>query len=248
MFRCLLARIFSLIKSATSVVKSVDWSSIVVGVATAIKGSPSKTADGYMIIKPAILSDANILTAVSILRLVLSAIPVPGVALASPLLGLGTVGFDLWKRMAFSKAYDQLKIPPVDPNILKVFFLTTPALKAAYIDMLTIAEVSEENIEKLEKVYNDISFITNADFLVAKYPNIDAGFLRARAKRNLTVMQINIEQIEQAVLQKSNTPETHADAKKAFGLVKELFPAMSDWSLLKSDGFKNIVSIIDLAV
>lgn len=239
---------WSFLTKVFSYAKSIDWSSMILGVAKTIRGSSSEVEDKFLILKPHALSDDNVIKAVSVLRLVLSFVPHPAATLAGPLMGLGVTGFNLWKRMSASKEFDLLKTPLVDINIMRAFFSNTPALSTAYPEVLKSGPVSDSQISKWERIYNDISFITDSKILQAKYPEIDASFLEKRAARNAEIMQKALTEIQQEILKVSKSPETDANIKQAFSFLMELFPAMQSWVLFNSKNFDSIVEIIDTVV
>jgi hypothetical protein len=100
-------------------------------------------------------------------------------------------------------------------------------------------------MRELEPVFNDLSFLTNFEMLRAKYPHFDHGYLKARASENLATLQTNLDAIEQALLQVSQSPETNANIRGAFESLKGLFPVMNDWALFNSEGFDDVIDIID---
>jgi hypothetical protein len=81
--------------------------------------------------------------------------------------------------------------------------------------------------------------------LRAKYPHLDHKYLKARAEENLVTLQANLDVIEQALLQVSQSPETNANIRGAFESLKGMFPAMNDWALFNSEGFDDVIGIID---
>ena len=51
--------------------------------------------------------------------------------------------------------------------------------------------------------------------------------------------------IEQEIQKVSHRPEIKANLSEALDALKTLFPAMRDWSLFNSDGFNEILEIVD---
>jgi hypothetical protein len=211
----------------------------------AVRGDKLEVDERYIVIKPRILSDENMLKSVSALRAVLAFTPVPGAAIAAPVLGLGAVGFKLWKRISLSREYDQLLYPPTDPNMLRFFIQLDPELKKHYGDLIQEQNWGPEAMQELEPVFNDLSFLTHSEMLRAKYPHLDYSYLKKRASENRTALQSNLDKIEQEILKVSQSPETNANIRGAFESLRELFPVMNDWALFNSEGFDDIVEIID---
>lgn len=241
-------RLIRWIKEAWRKVIAVDWSTIILGVAGILKKSTPDVDERYLVIKPHILSDDNIMKAASAIRMIVSFVPHPATLIAGPLMGLGITGFSLWKKMAASQVYDVLEVPPADPNIIRMFFSFTPEVREHYEELAAGPNISFENLAVLEKVYNDFHFITEADILKEKYPNIDVAFLQKTAERNLRIMQKRISVMEQKVIQFSNSAESDANVREAFTLIKKVFPALNSWALFNSKSFDKIIDTIDMAV
>ncbi len=245
MLASILDRITRILSSIWRRLKLIQWTSAVLAILKAAKKETLEVDEKYLIIKPRILSDDNYLRGMSALKAVLTFVPFPGVQLASPVLALGTVGFKLWKRMSLSREYDQLEFPPVDPNMLRFFFQLDPELAKHYGGLTSPKKWGHEAIQELEPIFNDLSFLTNFEMLRAKYPHFDFDYLRGRAEKNLAALRKNLDIIEQALLQVSQTPETNANIRGAFESLKELFPVMNDWALFSSEGFDEVIEIID---
>lgn len=224
----------------------IDWAGAVLAILKASKKEGLKVDKKYIVIKPRILSDDNILRGVTALKAALAFIP--PAALAVPILGLGEVGFNLWKRIALSKEYDQLKYPPIDPNILRLSVEFDEELGKHYKELLTNENWNEESISQLEKIYNDFSFITDWEMLRAKYPHIDENYIRTRCSNNRNLLHAKLSVIEQEIQKVSHRPEINTNVQKALESLKELFPAMRDWALFNSEGFDELVQIIDTVV
>jgi len=225
--------------------KLIDWIGAVFAILKAAKKETLEVDEKYIVIKPRILSDENYLRGVSALKVALTFVPFPGAQIAGPVLALGEVGFKLWKRISLSRDYDQLVFPPVDPNMLRFFVQLDPELAKHYGDLTTIANWGNAAIQELEPIFNDLSFLTNFEMLRAKYPHFDHDYLKRRAAENLATLQTNLDAIEQALLQVSQSPETNANIRGAFESLKGLFPVMNDWALFNSEGFDEVISIID---
>ncbi len=225
--------------------KLIDWLGAALAILKAAKKDKLEVDKKYIIIKPRNLSDENMLRGVSALKTVLAFTPVPGAAVAAPILGLGAMGFKLWKRISLSRDYDQLLYPPTDPNMLRFFIQLDSELKKHYGDLIEDARWGPEAIQELEPMFNDISFLTDFKILRAKYPHINHNYLKKRATENRSSLQSNLDKIEQELLKVSQTPETNANIRGAFESLRELFPVMNDWALFNSDGFDEVVEIID---
>jgi len=243
-----LTKVFSVAQTAATKVTQVDWSSIVTGVANAIRGNPLKVDPQYMVIKPAILSDTNVSRVVTLVRTVLSFIPNPVGTIAGPLIGLGQVGFNIWKHIAFSSQYDELSIPPADPNIVRVFFMSNPVLAALYGAKAADPNLNEVGLEDLEAVYNDLTFMTDSGLLKAKYPLINEVYLQEQASANLVILNNNLTAIQQGLIKVSNSPETQIDVGTAFNVLLDVFPAMNNWSMFSSDGSREVLALISAVI
>ncbi len=223
--------------------KLIDWLSAAFSILKASKKEDRKVNDKYIVIKPRILSDENYLRGVSVLRGVLGM--VPHTAIASPILGLGVMGFKVWKRIALSAEFNQLEYPPMDPNMLRVSIEMDAELKKHYGQLILSENWSDESISELEKVFNDFQFITDFQMLRVKYPSISEKYIRSRVITNKEILQTNLSAIEQRLLQVSHSAEMDRNIKEAFGMLREIFPAMNDWALFNSEGFKDILELLD---
>lgn len=224
----------------------IDWISAALAILKAAKTEDLRVDEKYIVIRPRILSDENYLRGISVLQGVLSL--VPPVAIAAPILGLGAVGFNIWKRIALSKEYDHLQYPPVDPNMLRLSIEMEPELKKHYGHLILEHNWDEDAITELEKVYNDFQFITDGQMLQAKYPDISDAYVMNRTIINKHNLQIKLEQIEQGILKVSKSPEIDHNVRQAFETLKELFPAMNDWALFNSEGFDDVMETIDTII
>jgi hypothetical protein len=224
----------------------VNWSGAILAILKAARKEDSKVDEKYIIIKPRLLSDENVWKGVAALKAVLAFIP--PAAIAVPVLSLGEMGFNLWKRISLAREYDQVKLPPVDPNIMRVHVELDKELKKHYGELIMEHNWNEETIAELEKVYNDFSFITSFELLRAKYPHIDADYIRARCSHNRDLLQANLYLIEQEIQKVSHRPEINANIQEALEALKALFPVMRDWALFNSEGFDELVEIIDTIV
>ncbi len=221
----------------------VDYIGAALAILKASKKQELPIDDRYVVIKPRLLSDENMLRGVAGLRAILAFFP-PAAAGAT-ILSLGEVGFKIWKHIALAKEYDQLEYPPIDPNLLRLAIQIDPELKKHYGELTLTHNWDEEAISELEKVCNDFSFITNFEMLRAKYPHIDEDYSKNRAIKNRHDLQTNLDTIEQSLIKVSHSPEIEHNVRKAFESVKELFPVMNDWALFNSEGFDEVIEIVD---
>lgn len=226
----------------------VDWSGAILSILKAAKLQDQKVEDKYIVIKPRVLSDANYLRAINILKATVPFIPVPGVAIAAPVLSLGTTGVKIWKRFQLGAEFDQLKYPLVNPNSVYLHFSLDEELKKKYKDLLSPDNWNEKTVQKLESIYNDLNYITDVNMLKAKYPNLNHGYLEKRARNNAEVIQENLEELEQELIKVSHDSKVENNVREAFESLKELFPAMNNWALFNSEGFDEVVDIIDTVV
>ncbi len=224
----------------------VDLIGAALAILKAAKRENSEVDKKYIVVKPRILSDHNLLRGVAALKAVVAFIPPASVA--APLLSLGEVGFQIWKRIALAQEYDQIKFPPIDPNVLRVSVELDEELKKHYGELTLTHNWNAEAIGELEKVYNDFSFITSAELLQAKYPQVDQEYIQGRCVHNRDILQANLSQIEQEIQKVSHRPEINANIQAAVEALREVFPAMRDWSLFNSDGFDEVVELIDTIV
>jgi len=221
----------------------IDWVGAALAILKAAKKEDLRVDEKFIVVRPRILSDENYLRGVSVLRGVLSFIP--PAAIAAPILGLGAMGFKIWKRIALNQDYDRLEYPPVDPNMLRLSIAMDTELKTHYGTLILDENWDMEAIGELEAVYNDFQFITDGQLLKAKYPHVSDEYITQRAGINRHNLQASLTQIEQGLLQVSQKAEINHNIAEAFGLLKELFPAMNDWSLFNSEGFNEVVEILD---
>lgn len=221
----------------------IDWISAALSILRAAKKEDLKVDPKYIVVKPRILSDENYLRGVSVLRGVLTLIP--PAAIGAPILGLGAMGFKIWKRIALAADYDRLQYPPVDPNMLRLSIEMEPELKKHYGQLTLEHNWNEEAISELEVVYNDFQFLTNFEMLRAKYPHVDEEFIRKRTAINRHNLQQNLSAIEQGLMEVSHKPEINHNIRDAFEALRKLFPAMRDWALFNSEGFNDILEILD---
>ena len=224
----------------------VDWSAFMFGIIRASKSDWSRLDPKHVIIKPKILSEDNIWRGVGALRAVLSF--VPSAALAIPILSLGEMGFNIWKRISLDQEYDQIKFPSIDPNTMRVSMRIDSEMKKHYGYLLLEHNWDDATIAELEKVYNDFSFMTNPELLQAKYPEFNSEYVQARCRRNKDILQTDLDLIEQEIKKASLTPEIRMNIAEAIEALKNLFPAMRDWGLFNSEGFQEIIEIIDTVV
>ena len=224
----------------------IDWASLVLGILKVIKKEDQGVDPKYIVIKPRILSDHNMLRSVGVLRSVLAF--VPPAAVAAPVLVLGEVGFNIWKRIALSGEYDSLFYPPIDPSILRVSITLDSELNKHYGHLTTPENWNSGSIGILEEVHNDFSFITNAELLQAKYPQIDPDYIKSKCQENKELLDVSLDQIEQEIIKVSQRPEINANLKEALEALKTVFPVMRDWALFNSEGFDEIVEILDTVI
>ena len=223
--------------------KLIDFFGAALAILSAAKKEDLRVDPKYIVVKPRVLSDENYLRGVSVLRGVLTLIP--PAAIAAPILGLGAMGFKIWKRIALNKEYDRLEYPPVDPNMLRLSIEMDTELKKHYGHLILGHNWNEDTVNELEAVFNDFQFITDGQILQAKYPHISAEYIMERATINLHNLQIKLTQIEQGLVRVSHSPEIEHNIREAFGTLKELFPAMNDWALFNSEGFDDVLEILD---
>ncbi len=221
----------------------IDWIRVLSSLIGAAKGKAQKVDSKYLYLKPRILSDENYMRAVSGIKGVMTFLPFPGMQIAGPVLGLGQMGFKLWKRIALSKEFDQLQFPLVNPNTLHLHFSFDPELKQHY--GVYLDNWDEASILKLQGVYNDLLYMTNPQILKAKYPKIDSTYLEKAAAKNHTVLQGNIDQLEQEYKKVSHSPQIDHKIGKLFEYLRELFPALNDWALFNNSTFKEAIKVID---
>lgn len=242
----LATRIWAKLKSIWRRIRLVDWAGAVLAILKASKKKDLKVDAKYIVIKPRILSDDNLLRGVAALKAVVAFIP--PAAVAAPILGLGEMGFNLWKRISLSQEYDRIKFPPIDPNVLRLSVEFDEELGKHYRELLTDENWNEENIARLEKIFNDFSFITDWEMLRAKYPHIDENYIKTRCRHNESILHAKLSVIEQEIQKVSHSPEIDHNVQKALESLKELFPAMRNWALFNSEGFDELIQIIDTVV
>lgn len=185
--------------------KLLDLIGAALSILKAAKKEDLQVDPKYIVVKPRILSDENYLRGVSVLRGVLTFIP--PAAIAAPILGLGAMGFKIWKRIALNKEYDRLEYPPVDPNMLRLSIEMDPELKRHYGHLILEHNWDEEAVNELEPIFNDFQFITDIQILQAKYPHISDEYITQRASINRHNLQTKLTQIEQGLLQISHSTE-----------------------------------------
>lgn len=224
----------------------IDWSGAIFAILKAVKKEDHKIDPKYIVIKPRVLSDDNIMKGVAALKAVLTF--VPPAAIAVPVLSLGEVGFNIWKRISLAREYDDIKFPPVDPNVMRLHIKLDTELNKHYGHLTAESNWNNENISELEKVFNDFSFITSLELMQAKYPHVDEEYIKNRCMRNREILQANLYQIEQEIRKVSHRPEVQGNLHAGLEALKNLFPAMRNWSLFNSQGFKEILEIIDLII
>lgn len=221
----------------------VDWSGVILAILRVVKKEKHKVDPKYIVIKPRMLSDDNILKGVAALRAVLAF--VPPAAIAVPVLSLGEMGFQIWKRIALARDYDQIKFPPMDPNVMRLQFEFDEELSKHYGHLCAAHNWNDETISELEVIWNDLEYITSLEMLQGKYPHFDEEWLISRANRNRDILQANLHQIEQEIQKVSHRPEIKANLAEGLDALKSLFPAMNDWSLFNSEAFQEIFELID---
>lgn len=224
----------------------MDWLGAALAILKAVKKETLHVDPKYIVIKPRVLSDQNILRGAVALRAVLAFIP--PAAVAAPVLGLGEVGFNLWKRIALGKEFDHLKYPPITPNVLRLSIELDPELHSRYGHLTLGHNWNEESIQEVEKVYNDLSYITDVEMLKAKYPSFPVDYLQSRADKNKQILQKNITTLEQELEKVSLVPEVDQNIREALEFVKNIFPTMNDWALFNSEAFDEFIELIDTIV
>lgn len=224
----------------------VDWSGLILSVIKAARTEDQSVDPKFLVIKPSILSDHNLIRGVSVLRAVLSF--VPAASIAAPLLALGETGFLIWKRIALGKEWDELVFPPVDPNIMRISVELDVELKKHFGHLILQHNWNSEAISDLEKVYNDFWFITDAEMLRAKYPNVRFDYISYCCARNKDVLQNELSIIEQEIKKNSQGAVIDHNVKEAIDALKEIFPTMRNWALFNSEGFDELIDIIDTVV
>ena len=239
----LLNKVKKLLKELYRRLRRVSWFGAIVSILKTVRRKDTKVESKYLVIKHRILSDENYLRGVSVIRSVLTLIP--PAAIAAPILGLGAMGFKIWKRIALSQDYNQILYPPVDPNMLRLSIALDTELNKQYGQLILDVNWNEESISRLESIYNDFQFLTNFEMLRIKYPEVDEEYIRDRVGINQHNLQMNLDAIEQEVLKVSHKAEINHNVREAFGLFKELFPVMNDWALFNSEGFDDILELLD---
>ena len=221
----------------------INWSGLIFSVLKTVKKEDQTVDPKYIAIKPRVLSDHNMLRGVAALRAVLAF--VPPAAIAVPILSLGEVGFKIWKRIALGMAYDSIKFPPIDPNVMRMGIQLDEELNKHYGELALGHNWNMETIQELEAVYNDFSFITSQELLQAKYPQVDTEYIKNACLRNRDLLEENLYEIEQEIQKVSQRPEVDTNLRDALEALKKLFPAMRDWSMFNSKGFDEIMDILD---
>jgi hypothetical protein len=223
--------------------KLVNWVGAALAIVGALRKEDVRISPKHIVVKPRKLSDHNLLRGVSGLRAILYFIP--PAAIAAPVLGLGQMGFKIWKRFALDEEYDRIEFPPMDPNMLRLSIELDPELRKHYGTLVKEHNWNAEVLTELEMVYNDFQFLTDFNMLRAKYPHADEEYVRNKALINKHNMQENLDAIEQELLRVSHTPEISHNIREAFENLRELFPVMQDWALFNSDGFNDVVEVLD---
>lgn len=241
-----LALLGRFLKSVWEKIRLVDWSVFLTATYKAIKKEDLRIDPKYIVIKPRALSDHNLLRCVNALRAVLSVIP--ATAIGAPILSLGEMGFNIFKHISLQAEFSQLKFPPIDPNTLRVSIQIDPELNKHFGYMIAPHNWNSATLRELEPIYNDFSFITSWELLQAKYPQVSESYVKARAAQNLDYLQTALYQIEQEIVKHSHVPEVQHNLKDALEALKQLFPVMRDWALFNSEGFNEILELIDIAV
>ena len=224
----------------------VDWSTFLTAIYKAVKPEDRKVDPKYIVVKPHILSDASVLRGVSVLRAVLTLIP--ATSLAAPILSLGEIGFNIFKHVALKEELSQLKFTPIDPNIVRFTLQNDLELKKHYGPLADPLNSDPSAVHKMEMIYNDFSFMTNAELLQAKYPEVSMEYIEERCSRNRELLQESLAVIEQEILKVSQRPEIQHNIQGALDALKTLFPAMRDWALFNSATFNQLIYLIDIAV
>jgi hypothetical protein len=241
--RTLLAKLRAFFAAAYRRLRVVDWAGAILAILKAVKRDKLKVDPKYIVVKPRILSDENYLRGIAGIQAVLAFIPATSVA--APALGLGAMGFKLWTRISLGRKYEQLEYPPTDPNMLRLSIELDPELGKHYGALVKSHNWTHETMQELEPVYNDFQFITDPQMLKSKYPHVDPEYIDKVASRNRRNMKTRIDNLEQAMIEHSTSPEIEHNIRKAFEYVKEIFPAMNDWALFNSEGFDQILEAID---
>ena len=236
-------KVVSFLREAYRRLKLIDWIGAAFAILKASKKEDLEVDPKYIIIKPRILSDENLLRGVATLKTVVAFIP--PAAIAAPILSLGAMGFKIWKRIALAADYDRIQYPPMDPNMLRLSIDMDPQLSKHYGHLTSADTWNDESISEAEELYNDFQFLTDFEMLRAKYPHMDEGYLRTRVQTNRDNLQVNLSAIEQGFLQVSASTEIEHGVREGFAALKELFPVMNDWALFNSEGFDDLVGIID---
>lgn len=224
----------------------INWAGAILSVLKAVKKEDQKIEPKYLAIKPRMFSDQNILRGVAALKAVLTF--VPPAAIAAPVLGLGEMGFNIWKNIALRQDYNQIKFPPVDPNVMRVNVQFDEELNKHYGHLTLAHNWDQEATAELEKVYNDFSFITSFELLHTKYPHVDEEYVKTVCIRNRELLNANLYQIEQEIFKVSKKPEIETNVQDAVKALKDLFPAMRNWALFNSEGFEEVIEIIDTVI
>lgn len=224
----------------------VDWSAFLTAIYKAVKPEDRRIDPKYIVVKPRILSDANILRGVAALRAVLAFIP--ATAIAAPLLSLGEIGFNIFKHIALKEDLDHIRFIPIDPNLLRFAIQQDPELSKHYGDLTARHNWNPAAISTLERVYNDFSFLTDEELLRAKYPQISWDYIKDRCAKNRDTLQESLSVIEQEIIKIAHKPEVNHNVREALEALKNLFPAMRDWGLFNSKGFNELVDLIDVAI
>jgi len=241
--RTLVTRLKAFFTAAYRRLRLINWAGAVLSILKAVRKDKLKIDPKYMVIKPRMLSDENMLRGVSALQALLTFIP--PAAVAAPALGLGAVGFKIWKRISLGRDYDQIQYPPTDPNMLRLSIELDPELSKHYGELVMSHNWTHETMQELEPVFNDFQFITDAQMLKSKYPHIDTEYIDKTAAKNRRNMDTRIDNLEQTLVSHSTSPEIEHNIRAAFEYVRKIFPTMNDWALFNSEGFDQILDALD---
>jgi len=224
----------------------IEWLGLVLAIIKSVKDENQGISPKYITIKPKVLSDDNMLRGLAALRTALAFIP--ATAIAAPVMLLGEVGFNIWKRIALSGEYDSLLYPPVDPNVIRAKFEFDEELNKYYGHLITPEQWGPDSVSNLESVYNDFSFITDSELLKAKYPEITASYTEEVAAQNKELLDQSLLEIEQQIVELSQKAIGETHVRDAIEALKVVFPALSNWALFNSEGFNEVLELIDTVI
>lgn len=226
-----------MLRPLLNLLKSISWLGILETISNSLKSKEKNTSITYREIRPALLNDANLIGSVRLIRKLFTFIP--GLSSVAPVLALGEVGAQVWKRLALTKQFDQLTILPIDPLIAKVFLDMTPETSSAFPD-------ASEDLAC--QIYSDLQYITDAKILSAKYPQLPVDFLTHKAEENLQTLKESLDILEKQIIKIGHHPEVDIQIRTAFDAIRQLFPALQSWALLNSIAFDQVISILDAIV